>query len=154
MWSYFYSVGQSIFAVRVREMGPLRFELRFRRIPRTFKYVPNAEGWSRLPYGPLLIWCQCIYKLYMGQEHTTATVACDSQVIHDLGRIFAVFCSPFVFIPAARDYFSTTETTDWYHLCMPYLYDFWYLARAPGPPNFLVSFCLESFTRRLRSYAI
>ena len=105
-------------------MGPLRFELRFRRDSRTHKYVPNAEGWSRLPYGPLLIWCQCIYKLYMGQEYTTAAVTCNSQVIHDLGRIFAVFCSPFVFIPAARDYFSTTETTDWYHLCMPYLYDF------------------------------
>ena len=68
-------------------MGPLRFELRFRRDPRTIKYVPNAEGWSRLPYGPLLIWGQCIYELHVGQEYPTAAVTCDTQVVHDLGRL-------------------------------------------------------------------
>jgi hypothetical protein len=60
----------------------------------------------------------------MGQEYATAAVTCDTQVVHDLGRIFAIFGSPFVFIPAACDNFTTTETTDWYHLYMPYLYDF------------------------------
>jgi hypothetical protein len=124
MWSYIFTYRPVYNCSKSKGMGPLRFELRFRRDPRTIKYVPNAEGWSRLPYGPLLIWCQCIYKFHVGQEYSTATVTCDPQVIHDLGRIFAVLCSPFVFIPAACDYFSTTETTDWYHLYMPYLYDF------------------------------
>ena len=31
-------------------------------------------------------------------------------------------------------------------------YDFWYLALAPGPPNFFGSHCLLSATNRVRSY--
>jgi len=69
--------------------------------------VPNAEGWTRLPYGPLLVWGKHVNKFNMTEEHPAAAITGDPEIIHYGRRVFPGFDALFVVDPIIGDDFST-----------------------------------------------
>jgi hypothetical protein len=81
--------------------------------------VPNALGWSRLPYDPSLIRIKFINNLLVREQHTPATIPIHIEIVEDLFRILACISSALIFLICSGDYFPTGETANRYHMVAP-----------------------------------
>ncbi len=82
-------------------MGPLRFELRFRRNPHGNTMSRTPKDGPSYPTVPLLVWGQYIYKFHVGKDHSAATIASNAKIIKYLGRLFAFVNARIEIFPAA-----------------------------------------------------
>ena len=152
MWFSFRSMTQ--FTSIQIEMGPLRFELRYRRdshrtqlltVSRTPK---DGPGYPTVPYwyGANLSTSSTCDKSIRRQQYRVKPKSSSTAAGSSPSSVRLLNSSQLLEIT-----FPQVKHLTGIILLIAYLYDFWYFARAPGPPNFLVSFCLESFTSKLRS---
>lgn len=127
---------------------------------------PKAQGWSKLPYGPVFHSCLLRVLLglvdwfstrlmvpWMGNEHPAAAHSCDSQVIEDIRGIIPIHHSISVALPETCNDLSAAKTSNRNHHSYTslvfqaiYLYDFCRFFLAPLPRGCLGSLVLVSFT--------
>jgi len=81
--------------------------------------VPNALGWSRLPYDPSLIGVNFINNLLVREQHTPATIPIHMEIVEDLLGILACISSALIVLICSGDYLSTGETANRYHIIAP-----------------------------------
>ncbi len=63
--------------------------------------VPNAIGWTRLPYNPSsLVRCKQVYQLDMRKQHPPAAISVDTEIREYFTRVFCL-ASFFILIPNA-----------------------------------------------------
>jgi len=84
--------------------------------------VPNALGWSRLPYDPSLIGIKFINNLLVREQHTPATIPIHIEIVEDLLGILASISPALVLLVCSGDYFTTRETANRYHIVAPLMY--------------------------------
>ena len=94
-------------------MGSLRFELRSLRPERNRMVQATLRPLGH--HVSLLVWVELINDLFVGQEHTSAAVTGDTEIVEDLFRILAFLPPQLKIFPTGGNWFSTGETSYGYH---------------------------------------